>query len=120
MLMPVAEDYPDLDIIMAHMGGAYTLTQEAIFMAERYDNLYLDTTLAMNMYVRRAMEAVGADRLLMAAEHSSNIPVALTKIDCIGADEEQKQKILGQNAIELYDLDVAKQDWDDQTAPASD
>jgi len=120
MLMPVAEDYPDLDIIMAHMGGAYTLTQEAIFMAERYDNLYLDTTLALNMYVRRAMEEVGADRLLMAAEHSSNIPVALTKIDCIGASEEQKKQILGQNAIDLYDLDVAKQDWDEQAAAADD
>ena len=89
-------------------------------MAERYENIYLDTTLALNMYVRRAMEAVGADRLLMAAEHSSNIPVALTKIDCIGADEDQKRKILGQNAIELYDLDVAKQDWDEQAAAADD
>jgi predicted TIM-barrel fold metal-dependent hydrolase len=38
MLMPVAEDYPEMPIVMAHMGGAYTLTQEAIFMAERYDN----------------------------------------------------------------------------------
>jgi predicted TIM-barrel fold metal-dependent hydrolase len=120
MLMPVAEDYPELDIIMAHMGGAYTLTQEAIFMAERYENLYLDTTLALNMYVQRAMEDVGADRLLMAAEHSSNIPVALTKIDCIGADEEQKEQILGRNAIELYDLDVAKQNWEEQPSAADD
>jgi hypothetical protein len=120
MLMPVAEDYPDLDIVMAHMGGAYTLTQEAILMAERYENLYLDTTLALNMYVRRAMEEVGADRLLMAAEHSSNIPVALTKIDCIGASEEQKRKILGGNAIDLYDLDVANQDWDEVAATADD
>jgi hypothetical protein len=118
MLIPVAEDYPDLDIVMAHMGGAYTLTQEAIILAERYENFYLDTTLAMNMYVRRAMEQVGADRILMAAEHSSNIPVALTKIDCIGANEEQKRKILGQNAIDLYDLDVAKQDFDEQAAIA--
>jgi predicted TIM-barrel fold metal-dependent hydrolase len=89
-------------------------------MAERYENLYLDTTLALNMYVRRAMEEVGADRLLMAAEHSSNIPVALTKIDCIGASEEQKRKILGGNAIDLYDLDVANQDWDEVAATADD
>lgn len=89
-------------------------------MAERYDNIYLDTTLALNMYVRRAMEQVGADRLLMAAEHSTNIPVALTKIDCIGADEEQKQKILGQNAISLYDLDVEKQDFSSEQATAAD
>lgn len=120
MLMPVAEDYPDLPLILAHMGGAYTLTQEAILMAERYDNIYLDTTLALNMYVRRAMEQVGADRLLMAAEHSTNIPVALTKIDCIGANEEQKQKILGQNAISLYDLDVEKQDFSSEQATAAD
>lgn len=111
MLMPVAEDYPDLPIILAHMGGAYTLTQEAIMMAERYDNIYLDTTLALNMYIRRAMEDVGADRLLMAAEHSTNISVALEKINSIGANEEQQRKILGQNAIDLYDLDIAKQDF---------
>ena len=119
MYMPVAEDYPDLPIIFAHMGGAYTLTQEAIFMAERYDNIYLDTTLVLNMYLKRAMEAVGADRLLMAAEHSSNIPVALTKVDCIGASEEQKAKILGGNAIDLYDLDVQKQSFQEQV-PADD
>lgn len=112
MLMPVAEDYPDLPIVLAHMGGAYTLTQEAILMAERYDNLYLDTTLALNMYVRRAMERLGSDRLLMAAEHSSNIPVALAKIDSIGASERQKRRILGGNAIDLYDLDVEKQQFD--------
>lgn len=114
MLMPVAEDYPDMPIVLAHMGGAYTLTQEAILMAERYDNLYLDTTLALNMYVRRAMETVGADRLLMAAEHSSNLPVALTKIRSIGATEDQERQILGGNAIELYDLDVAKQDFTEE------
>lgn len=119
MLIPVAEDYPDLNIIMAHMGGAYTLTQEAIILAKRYENFHLDTTLAMNMYVRRALETVGAERIIMAAEHSSNIPVALTKIDCIGANEDQKRKILGQNAIDLYDLDVAKQDWDSPAASAN-
>jgi predicted TIM-barrel fold metal-dependent hydrolase len=115
MLMPVAEEYPEMPIVMAHMGGAYTLTQEAIFMAERYDNIYLDTTLAMNMYIRRALEAVGAERLIMAAEHSTNIPVALEKINCIGATEEEKQKILGENAIDLYGLDVAKQNFAEQT-----
>lgn len=106
MYMPVVEDYPELPIVFAHMGGAYTLCQEAIYMAERHENIYLDTTLVLNMYLRRAMNTLGADRLLMAAEHSSNLPVALTKIDCIGASEDQKAKILGRNAIELYDLDV--------------
>lgn len=120
MFMPVAEDYPELPIIFAHMGGAYTLTQEAILIAERYDNIYLDTTLALNMYIRRALESVGAERILMAAEHSSNIPVALTKIDCIGASDDQKEKILGKNAIDLYDLDVAKQDFARETASADD
>ena len=116
MLIPIAEEYPELPIVMAHMGGAYTLTQEAIIIAERHANVYLDTTLALNMYVRRAMERLGADRLLMAAEHSSNIPVALTKIDCIGATEEQKARILGRNAIELYGLDVEQQQFDVQSA----
>jgi uncharacterized protein len=119
MYMPVAEDYPDLDIVFAHMGGAYTLSQEAIFMAERYDNIYLDTTLVLNMYLKRAMEAVGADRIMMAAEHSSNIPVALTKVDCIGATEEQKAKILGGTAVDFYDLDVEKQSFEEQV-PADD
>jgi len=120
MMMPVAEDYPDLPIIFAHMGGAYTLTQEAVLMAERYDNIYLDTTLAMNMYIRRALEDVGAERIIMAAEHSTNIPVALTKIDSIGATEDEKRKILGQNAIDLYDLDVAKQEFEQAAASADD
>lgn len=119
MLMPVAEDYPDLPIVLAHMGGAYTLTQEAILMAERYDNLYLDTTLALNLYVRRAMDQVGADRLLMAAEHSSNLPVALAKIRSIGATPEQERRILGANAIDLYDLDVERQDFTDRPTPVA-
>lgn len=90
-------------------------------MADRWDNIYLDTTLAMNMYIRRALERVGAGKLVMAAEHSSNIPVALEKINCIDADEEQKRKILGGNAIDLYDLDVAKQNWEQvDAAPADD
>lgn len=120
MYMDVADDYPELPIIFAHMGGAYTLTQEAIQMADRWDNIYLDTTLAMNMYIRRAMERVGAEKLIMAAEHSSNIPVALEKINCIGASEEQKARILGENAIELYGLDVAVQTWDDSEIAADD
>lgn len=111
MFIPIAEEYPDLSIVFAHMGGAYTLTQEAIIIAERHDNVYLDTTLAMNMYIQRALESLGAERLLTAAEHSSNIPVALEKINCIGANEKQKERILGRNAIELYDLNVSKQEF---------
>lgn len=113
MYMPVVEEYPDLPIVFAHMGGAYTLCQEAIYMAERHENIYLDTTLVLNMYLRRALETLGADRLLMAAEHSSNVPVALTKIECIGATDAQKAKILGGNAVELYDLEIPT-----QTAPS--
>lgn len=106
MLIPRLQQYPDLPIILGHMGGAYSLCQEAINIARLFPNAYLDTSLAFNIYVRRAIDAVRADRMMLACEHSSNVPVELAKVRSIGLDQPGLSQVLGGTARKLFRLQI--------------
>jgi len=108
MLIPRAKQFPDLKIIMAHMGGAYALVQPAIHVAELFDNIYFDTTLVMNIYLEKAVKAIGAERIMFGTEHSTNVPVGLAKIESLRTSKREKEKLLGKTAIKVFNLKMNK------------
>jgi len=111
-LAKVAEEYPRLNIIGAHL-GSYSAEKPGIWfeemmqVAEQYDNIYTDTSAVDPILVKRAVERVGADKIL----YGSDYPVVLTYCDRrrgmrehlnnllkLDLSIEDKEKILGKNA----------------------
>jgi len=59
---PLIAAYPDVVLVLAH------LRVEAIPLAKRYDQVYLDTTYVDPMMVEIGVDAVGADKLLFGSD----------------------------------------------------
>ena len=110
--MPVDEmafDFPDLAIILAHMGGNYFY--EALIIAEKHPRIYLDTAylpffcqrmlpdVTPAQMIERAVEILGPDRILYAYE---GLPPSV--IRALAIPEESKRLILGATAVRLLGL----------------
>ena len=59
---------PDADIIFGHMGGYFHVSQ-AIQVASRHPNVYLDTSaMPYPAWIRRAIDQIGPERVLFASD----------------------------------------------------
>lgn len=89
----LAEVYPDVPIVMLHMGhGHGVYIQAAINTAKRYDNIILETSgMPMHTKIKEAVRTVGERRVV----YGSDIPFHHTSV------ELQRVKIAGLTDNEL-------------------
>jgi len=95
--------FPNMPIILAH-GCEYSIYRAAVNVAGLSPHVYIDTSLALGIYIRRAIDALGADRVLLATEHSTNVASELAKIRALRLASEDERKVLGVNAARLFRL----------------
>lgn len=105
----VAFDFPELRIILAHMGGNWHY--EALIVAEKHENVFLDTAylpffcermlppVTAGQLIERAVRVLGPERVLYAYE---GLPPAVVRE--LDIPEEGKRLILGGNAARLFGL----------------
>ncbi len=105
----VAFDFPEMRIILAHMGGNWHY--EALIIAEKHENVFMDTAylpffckrmlpdVTPAQIIERAVEIIGPERILYAYE---GLPPSA--IGELGIPEESKEQILGLNAARLFGL----------------
>jgi len=98
---------PEAHLIMAHGGGqpfAFGDWNRAIMAAQKYPNLYLDTTSSAidTGYVEQCVAAVGAERVLFGTDTPLLEPwPQLVKIREARISEADRQLILGGNILRL-------------------
>lgn len=107
--------YPRLAVIVAHMGmPEYT---EFLDLAERYERVYLDTTMAFTDFVEEDMP-FGADRLarldglrskILLGTDFPNIPYSylhqLEALERVAPDSTWIREVCHDNAAALFELD---------------
>jgi len=111
----VAETFPDVTIIMGHMGVSDW--PEALAMAKRYDNLILDTTGSTITYgvMEASVEAVGSKRIVWGSDVPLYDPImALSKVRDSDISEEAKRLILGENIVRILGLKLKGWKSDDR------
>lgn len=66
----VAKKYRDIHFIIAHMGGnELANTQEAIRLAKKHPNTYLETSnCRLNLMIKKAVKSLGENRLLFGTD----------------------------------------------------
>jgi predicted TIM-barrel fold metal-dependent hydrolase len=93
---------PEATIILGHMGG-YFHVDEAIEVAEEYENVLLETSaMPYPRKIREAVERVGASRVLYASDGpacSPRIEVEKVRLARLPADAEPL--VFGENALRL-------------------
>lgn len=104
----VAEIYPDVPIIMGHMGhGHGCYIHGTIKTAKKYPNLYLETSgMPMHTKIREAVEQVGSDRVMYGSDtpfhHHS---VEMQRVRVSGLDEENLRRVFYDNAAKLLGIE---------------
>jgi len=87
-----AEECPEATIILGHAGG-YFHWRDAIRVAERYENILLDTSaLPYPEVIRQAVERIGSSRVLYASDGPGCDPrIEVHKVQMAGlaADDER-------------------------------
>jgi len=100
----LAEIYPDVRIVMLHMGhGHGVYIQAAIRTAKKYDNIILETSgMPMHTKIREAVDTIGEQRVV----YGSDIPfhhtsVEMQRVKMAGLTKHELQLVLYQNAKTL-------------------
>ena len=103
----VALDFPELAIVGGHIG--YPWTDEAIAVATKHENVYIDTSAyTVRRYPTALIEYIrshGAAKVLFGTNYPMITPEkALEGIDGLGFTEEIKAAFLGGNAARVFRL----------------
>ena len=100
----VAELFPDVPIIMGHMGhGHGCYIHGSITTAKKYPNIYLETSgMPMHTKIKEAYEQVGSDRVMYGSDapfhHHS---VEMQRVRVSGLDDAALRKVFYENAARL-------------------
>lgn len=103
----VACRFPDVKVIMGHMGGS-GLAIDAVPSARRAENLLLETSgVARRLAIEEAVRTLGAHRIVFGSDWPYSHPAPeITKIRILEITEDERQKVLGGNMVELLKLKV--------------
>ena len=106
----VLVDFPQLNICVPHMGADEFEAYQA--MLEKYNNLWLDTTMTLAGYLPMdyfpKLAEMRADRIIFGTDFP-NLPYAwdreIKRLVNLNLDDDTLERILGQNAMEFYNID---------------
>ncbi len=96
---------PEANIILGHMGG-YFHARDAIRVAKRHPNLFLETSaMPYPAMIAAAVEAIGADRVLFASDGPGCDPsIEVEKVRRAGLTPEQERQLFSGNIERLLGL----------------
>jgi len=100
----LAENFPDVKIVMLHMGDGHGLyIQAAINTAKRYDNTYLETSaMPMATKIKEAVEVIGKDRVMYGSDLPFGHPaVEIAKHTTVDFTEDEFEHVFYSNAKKL-------------------
>lgn len=102
----IAVEYPNLNIIIAHIGVRGFTSEQAIMVAEKNANVYVETSWASKALVKEAITKLGADKVIFGSDFPSGNPInELAKIkellDTKFINETEYHKITGGNILKL-------------------
>jgi predicted TIM-barrel fold metal-dependent hydrolase len=94
---------PEAIIIFGHMGG-YFHAREAIEVAKRRPNVYLETSaMPLPPMIRQAIDEVGPQRLLFASDGPGCDPrLEVYKVERAGLSERERELVLSGNILRLW------------------
>ncbi|MEC3885152.1 amidohydrolase family protein [Halobacillus sp. HZG1] len=105
-LATLIKKYPKTKFIIGHMGLG-DVDQQAINIASKFSNVYLETSLAPLLSLKLAIKEVGVEKILFGTEFPlSDVVVELEKIKRLPICESEKNLILSGNISKILNIKV--------------
>lgn len=105
LLLPIAKEFADVKIIMAH-GGANILSGEAMIVAQECPNISIDATWCGAHVIAGFIKKLGSGRVMFASDMPSNIPVELVKFRTIHLTPDEMEDCMWRTAARVFNLPV--------------
>ncbi len=105
-LIPIAMDFPDLNIILAHSGSSI-FASESVLAAKTCPNIYLETSWMPGFAIHRFCRALGADRIMFGSDHGDNVATELMKFRSICLSDKELEWCLGKTAAKVFKISVS-------------
>ncbi|MCI1930865.1 MAG: amidohydrolase family protein [Clostridia bacterium] len=96
-------DFPDLKIVIAHCGKDEMSTQ-AISLARRFENCYLEPSWCSVVSLKKMKETVGPEKIMFSADVLHNIATETTIYDCIFKDEKEREQVFYKTCESVFNL----------------
>ncbi len=98
-----ARQYPDVKIVLAHAGGQM-FSQEAIFIAEMFENIYLEPSWCQAYRIKEFCSTLGKERVIFGSDGPANTMVEIAKVESVNLPQEQREWYFAKAARKLYNL----------------
>ncbi|MDG0812892.1 amidohydrolase family protein [Cohnella rhizosphaerae] len=102
-LIPVAQSYPDVNIVIAHC-GMMVLAGETHIAMQACPNLYADITWTGGFLIRHWVRELGAERFMFGTDHADNCGTELAKVRTSDLTAEEQEWLLYRSALRVYGL----------------
>jgi len=100
----MARRFPEVTLIMAH-GGHLWLREDALEVVGRHANLYVESSLMYSGYIRRYVEEIGPERVLMGTDSPvEEFEVEMRKIEMAVEDKGHRELVMGGNIARILGL----------------
>ncbi len=101
----IADEFPNLPIVMDHMGYRYHVA-DAIIAAKKHKNIFLATTAVCESgMIRNVVQQVGAGQVVFGSNGPGVNPwVAVQAIKKAGLPPEDEKKVLGDNLAAILGI----------------
>jgi len=103
----LADTYPDVTIILGHMGhGHIVYINAAIEVAEKHENILLETSaMPMQSKIKEAVAKVGEDKVMYGSDMPFGHPAfEIKKVEVAGLTKKQLNLVLEENARKIFRL----------------
>lgn len=116
----IASSFPKVRTVILHMGGGMAIDVELVStkVAEKNENIYLETCYAHPYAIKQAIERIGPQRVMFGSDASNSgyashyqnpgnyQDVHLDAIRLIGLPKEQEEMVLGGSAAKLLGVEL--------------
>lgn len=102
-ILKALSSFKNVKVILAH-GGSDAFFQQALYLAQTYENVFVEPSWLSIINLRKLMNTIGVSRIMFSSDHAINVPVELTKYRVLIEDEIQLERVLSGTAIEVFNL----------------
>lgn len=105
-VIPMAQAYADLPIVVYHCGMGHVYSTEAYIVAKLCKNVYLEGSwISINEKIWLVGD-LGSERMLLGTDLPENTGVEIFQYKSMNLSDKDLANVLGENAIKLFKLKI--------------
>jgi uncharacterized protein len=99
--LPLAREFSETPVVLAHAGMGVS-SREAAIVAAECENVWLETSWCSVLDLNWLVSYLGPERLMLGSDAPENIPLALASYRSLGLDEKSLERCLGGTAAAVF------------------